>query len=385
MMTMRWILVFTLLWPAVSRGAEVLVQRLESGVLQPQAVVDRRGTVHLVYFKGDPRHGDLFYVRSTDGAATFSAPIRVNNIDGGAIAIGTIRGAQLVVGRNGRAHVAWNGTDLARKALGTEADPVCYARLNDRGDAFEPQVNLIRKHWGLDGGGSIAADENSGDVFVAWHAPEDAKHADEATRRVWMVKSTDDGQTFGEESAASADVGVCGCCGMRIFAAGDGKLLGLFRSASQKVNRDTYLLTSRDGAEHFQQAMLAPMRSGTCIMSSAAIVRDAHHGKLLAAFETSKGQIELAWIDPQDMKVMRRLTMSGEAGNRKHPAIAVNRDGRIFVAWAEVAGCGQGGRIAWQIIDSDGHLQQSGRADDALPAWSMPAVVARGDDFILVY
>ena len=35
-----------------------------------------------------------------------------------------------------------------------------YTRLNDTGDAFEPQRNVIQKRVGLDGGGSVAADLN---------------------------------------------------------------------------------------------------------------------------------------------------------------------------------------------------------------------------------
>lgn len=45
-----------------------------------------------------------------------------------------------------------------------------YTRLNDAGDGFEPQRNVIQKRPGLDGGGSIAADAE-GNVYVAWHAP----------------------------------------------------------------------------------------------------------------------------------------------------------------------------------------------------------------------
>src|SRR5581483_10893296 len=48
------------------------------GGIQPQAVIDAGGTLHLIYYKGDPAHGDLYYVRRGPGSAGFSAPIRVN-------------------------------------------------------------------------------------------------------------------------------------------------------------------------------------------------------------------------------------------------------------------------------------------------------------------
>src|SRR6202043_3016131 len=87
--------------------------RVPDGGLQPQAVVDNQGTVHLIYYKGDPGHGDIFYVRSNDWGANFSAPVRVNSQPGSAVALGSIRGARLAVGRGGRVYVAWNGSTEA--------------------------------------------------------------------------------------------------------------------------------------------------------------------------------------------------------------------------------------------------------------------------------
>src|SRR3954453_22125208 len=76
--------------------------------LQPQAVVDERGTLHLIYLAGEPSASDVFYVRRDAGKKEFSPPLRVNSQPGSAIAPGTIRGAQIAIGKNGRVHVAWN-------------------------------------------------------------------------------------------------------------------------------------------------------------------------------------------------------------------------------------------------------------------------------------
>src|SRR5438067_8363426 len=77
--------------------------------IQPQAAVDSKGVVHLIYFKGDPKGGDIFYIRREPRQNEFSKPIRVNTQPDTAMALGTIRGAQLAVGKNGRVHVAWDG------------------------------------------------------------------------------------------------------------------------------------------------------------------------------------------------------------------------------------------------------------------------------------
>ena len=80
---------------------------------QPDVVVDAAGVLHMVYLAGPPQTADIFYTHSPDGGRTFAARVRVNSQPGSAIAMGTIRGAQLSLGRNGRVHVVWNGSNIA--------------------------------------------------------------------------------------------------------------------------------------------------------------------------------------------------------------------------------------------------------------------------------
>src|SRR5215467_10540125 len=69
----------------------VHVIRTPDGGIQPQVVVDRQGTVHLVYLKGDPAGCDVFYVKRPKDQRVFTQPIRVNSEPGSAIAVGTVR------------------------------------------------------------------------------------------------------------------------------------------------------------------------------------------------------------------------------------------------------------------------------------------------------
>src|SRR6266487_2863648 len=92
-----------------SGGQQVSLLHTPDDGIQPQAATDAKGIVHLIYFKGDPKAGDIFYVRREPGQNEFSKPIPVNTQPHTAMAMGTIRGAQLAVGKNGRVHVAWDG------------------------------------------------------------------------------------------------------------------------------------------------------------------------------------------------------------------------------------------------------------------------------------
>jgi len=242
-------------------GQPVLL-KVPNGGIQPQAAISPDGRLHLLYFAGEARQGDLFYVHSPDEGRSFSQPIRVNSQPGSAIAAGTIRGGQIAVGRQGQVHVAWNGSQVAipkgpvHAESGKASEPMLYSRLNAAGTAFEPQRNLMTKTVGLDGGGTLTADQ-SGGVFVAWHGIGlNAPHG-EGGRQVFLARSLDDGKTFEAESPVwSRATGACGCCGMRIFADKKGGLHLMYRSATESVHRDVYLLSAPKGSKQFQGKVL---------------------------------------------------------------------------------------------------------------------------------
>jgi len=279
----------------LDQGKKVNLVRTPNNGLQPQAVVDERGTLHLVYLAGDPSASDVFYVRREAGKASsntgFFAPLRVNSRPGSAVATGTIRGAQIAVGKNGRVHVAWNGSNKAEpRGLQTSA-PMLYARLNDAGTAFEPERNLMQFTHELDGGGSVAADQ-AGNVYVVWHGIAEQKG--EEHRRVWLTASTDEGRTFAREVAAfGEETGACGCCGMRAFVDGRGTLYVLYRTATGMTERGMFLLTSTDKGKSFAGRRVDNWHLTTCPMSSVTMIG----GKQTSGAWENNGQVFIAALD----------------------------------------------------------------------------------------
>lgn len=359
----------------------VAVLRVPHGGIQPQIAKDAKGGVHMVYFAADPAHGDLFYVHSRDSGRSWSAPLRVNSEAGSAIAIGNIRGAHIAVGKNGRVHVAWNGSSTAtpKPAKGT---PMLYSRLNGAGTGFDAQRNLIRTAAGLDGGGAIAADAD-GNVYVFWHAPLPGTEG-EASRRVWIAISKDDGATFAPEHEAwDSPTGVCGCCGMNAYADARGDLYVLFRSATQTVHRDMHLLVSRDGGEHFSGVDVAPWKVGYCVMSSAAF---AGNGREVAAAWEREKQVSFAIVANGPADTGTPHDAPGLPDGRKYPALAVNARGETLLAWTEGMSWKKGGSLAWQVYRPDGStLGETGHAG-GVPPWSLVAAFARPDgSFAVIY
>jgi len=371
-----WALVLSASAAASEPPQKVTLMRVPEGGIQPQVAVDAKGAIHLLFYKGDPQHGDLYYARSHDGGATFSASMRVNSAPGSAIAVGNIRGGHLAIGKNGRVHVAWNGSQGGLRSA------MLYARLNDAGTAFEPQRNLIHTAYGLDGGGAVAADR-FGDVYVLWHAPEPGKEG-EGNRRVWIARSRDDGKTFEPERAAyDRPTGACGCCGLNAFADRSGALYVLYRSATEMIHRDMYLLVSRDKGESFQGEDISKWNVGYCVMSSEAFAESST--SVLAVWETEK-QAYFARIDPASGKISAPLRAPGAAENRKYPAVAANAKGETLFVWTEGMGWKKGGRVTWQLYDKSGKPTPEHGAADGVPTWSLVATFAHSDNsFTIVY
>ncbi len=385
----------------------VTAMRVPDGGIYPQAQTDSRGRAHVIYFKGDPLRGDIFYVRSDDGGRTFTPSIRVNSQPASAAIVGIVRGPHLAVGKGDRVHVAWMGSDKAEPKATENAIPMLYTRLNDAGDGFEPQRNVIQKHPGLDGGGSVAADRE-GNVYVAWHAPEkhqpggghgaqqhdrhsDEKHtpgkhqppadhgSDEEDRVVWVARSHDNGKTFSAETLAfEKKLGVCACCGMRTFATDKGRVFIVFRSPHEKVNRDIHVLASNDYGKTFNDAAVDPWKVGVCVMSTASFAQRGE-GEVLGVWET-EDQVRLGHLRGTAAEPPTPISMPGDGGKRKHPSVAANERGEYVVAWTEGIGWNKGGSLVWQVFDAEGRPVQdgSGRVDD-LPTWSVPAAFASPD------
>jgi hypothetical protein len=367
---------------AVQEPAPVQLVRMPEGRIQPQAVTDANGTVHVVYFTGNASAGDLYYVTSTNAGRTFSKPIRVNNEPGSAIAVGNIRGARVALGRNGIVHVAWNGSSSATPNAGNNKPPMLYTRLNKAGTAFEPQRNLIHSAWGIDGGGSVAADR-AGRVYVLWHAPIPGRQG-EANRRVWIAASNDDGKTFAPEHIAwDKPTGACGCCGLDAFADRHGTLFVLFRSAAQVVHRDMNLLVSRDHGASFQGSDISKWNVGYCVMSSESLT-ESQTG-VLGAWETEK-QVYFGRMNPTTGVLTEMLSAPGTGNNRKYPSITGNNRGQILLAWTEGMGWKKGGTLAWQVFDDNGRTVGSEGHASGVPTWSLvSAFTAPDGSFRIIY
>lgn len=360
--------------PQPSQPRVDIVSLPDAGI-QPQAVVDARGTIHLIYFKGDPAGGDLFYVRREPRDAGFSTPLRVDSDSGSAIAAGSVRGGQIALGRNGWIHVAWNGSRPIDRN-GVTQTPMWYARLSPGGNAFAPQRAIGTQTKHLDGGGSVAADR-SGRVYVVWHAA--GIEEGEPHRRIYVAVSSDDGARFGPEKAFANEGGACGCCQLESLVDARGRLQILYRSAGGDVHRDAMWMTlGPNGAA--TPVRLQPWELPACPMTTFAMA--AAPDGIVAAWETQQ-QIYSAVLDPDGRLISTVTSMAGRA-LRKHPSVAINAAGDRLIAWTEGTAWARGGTVAWELRDRSGVKQASRSNAGTVPVWSLVSAIARRDGSFLI-
>lgn len=362
-----------LLAALTAAAADVRLERVPEGGVQPQIVTTSDGTLHLVYLKGDPRGCDVRHCVKKNGSASWSTPRTINSIPGSAIAAGTIRGAQIAAGKDGSLHIVWNGVGDHKRNI---PSPLLYTRSLDGGMSFEPQRDLRADTQALDGGASVAASAKGG-VFVVWHGAPAGAEPGEIHRRVYILKSTDNGLTFSPPKIANADdPGVCACCSLRAFVTPSGELYTLYRAARSMSQRDIVLMTSHDGGTTFQHRDVGRWAINACPMSSASIISDGQHTR--AAWE-AEGKVFTALLDAKSD------ALAVSESNTRHPSLAVNSKGETLITWSIGTGWNKGGQLGWQVLDASGKPAAERGTRPGMPVWDFTAAYADGENFVILY
>ncbi len=298
----------------------------------------------MVYGLGD----NAYYVRSTDNARTFSAPVQVNSSGLVQLTMGE-RGPKLALGSGGSLHVAW----ADRWAPGVQTH-IRYSRSLDGGRSFEP-ARLISSPAGIDGV-TLAADA-SGDVLVFWHVFDPPQHAVPDGHWIYMARSTDNGATFdpAERLNVSGIKGLaCSMCMMRARIGSDGTAYLVFRTAQDNI-RDFYVLESPLAQNRF-----TPVRVNHdiwflthCPMCGPELEFDAS-GRAVCAF-MSKHRVYWSVLDPDADAFRLHVPTPQPQEDEIYPAAVSNGKGQVLMVWqVGPMAVGKTATVKWAVYGSDG-------------------------------
>lgn len=144
---------------------------------------------------------------SADGGTTFGPPVDLTDERGGDYPL-------LAVGAEGVVHaVYWTRQFPPGNNPNGNAGPVRpvrYSRSTDNGTTFSPAKDIDPGNQQAPRPGSLAADPDSGAVYLAWYAHEEPQNAAEnfvGDYEVFFRRSADGGETWSERTVLNDDEG----------------------------------------------------------------------------------------------------------------------------------------------------------------------------------
>jgi len=334
---------------------------LEGGIVPTTAIDPQTGTTYVVFFRTEEEQSNAYLVRKAADAVAWSAPVRVNSLDGEASPHAQAP-AQVAIGPAGAVYVAWtNAIPVAGRRF--PASNLFFARSTDGGQTFSPQQAVNSDAEGRPAGHTFhdMTVGPDGTLYVAWldgreqeaaQAEAEAAgtvrpvgtasgHAHEPPpvpgTQVWVASSKDRGLTFSAGTVVAREA--CQCCRTTIEVAGDGTLFVAWRHIFPNSERDIALATSTDGGTTFS----APMRVH---QDGWAVDGCPHTGPSLAI--DADGRVHLAWYTGTETNPALLYAVSADGGRLfSKPQTLVagvpvsqvklggNRQARIWVAWED--------------------------------------------------
>jgi len=353
----------------------VRVLRIPEEGRMPQAVNDKNGLTHLMYFRGAMSGGDLYYSRWNTEEPTWTAPIRINSEPRTSIGMGPMDGGDMALTTGNTAtphiHAVWFQNNPLR---------LFYTRSTEGGDNFEPQRTLIEIEGQIIEARPSIATDGRDQIFIAWHGAPTNK-TDDANRAVFLMTSEDGGETFGPPRVISPpEEGACGCCSLELFF-DEGTVWVSYRGAEDNVGRGQRLLRSTGPDQMFADELIQPWSLGACPVTTTTFAKAPD--RVRVAWETA-GEIYFAEVN----NLADVVSPDGEAKfRRKNATIATNNRGETLLAWGDAPGYRAGGTLNWQLFDSNNRaISEMGPNQDTIPSGSGPAVTVQSDDtFLLLY
>jgi hypothetical protein len=194
-------------------------------------------TIHLLLgdYHPETKLPALQHLRSTDGGATWSKPVRV---DAGATAPKSPhRGMDAQLGASGQRLIALWGT-AGTGLFGS--GPIATALSEDGGATWKPGPNPADDGTTTGHGFVDIAADSSGTFHLVWLDSRDGKQG------LRYAQSKDGGQSWSKNATLKADT--CECCWNTLAVGTDGSVHALFRD---KNPRDMAVISSTDRGVHW--------------------------------------------------------------------------------------------------------------------------------------
>ena len=335
-------------------GAErVRVAAAPEGGSPMRAQCTPDGAIHLLY----ERNNEPFYVKSTDGGATFSTPVAL--VDDAAKKPGLEFSIwDMAQERMERSTLC---SEITRGKLKLPKDQwgLFFTTLEPGAKSFAPLRNINHEP---SEGFSIATD-TKGNVALMW-----------LKGKVMCALSRDGGKTFSPGAELNPSYNPCPCCTTAATYGTNGNLEFIYREATNN-DRDIFMVSvTPNGQQNRQRASTTLWSVNSCPMSYFNIspIKDGY-----AAAWPTRGEVYFTRFS-NDGKPLPpgEIRTPGHTGMRCTVVTMTNPSGETLVAWND------DGKLGWQIYDESG--KAAGAAGSAPSRGKgVAAVVGKDGGFIV--
>lgn len=357
------------------KAQEVSTMPIPSEGKRARTLTGPDGTTHVIFNK----MGNIYYTSKEASGTTFKEPIRVNSIEKSA-AVGDI-----AIGGDGSVHVFFHGNIFYirdqiksenRKMRAPDIRYAFYSRLDPGSQSFSRQEEMADGVWGFDGGCTISADQRGNVYLFVGGTKQPGK---EDTRRIYLRHSSDGGKSFSKSRAIDPKMGVCMCCHLKSSIGPNGEVLLAYRVAVKSVDRDSFVLVSKDQGQSFSKSALDKWKLRACPGSAYS-------------FTSTEDSVFVSWRNQDDVYFRindsdQFISPPGKEFKRRAAVLASNDKGHVVIAWAEGENFNKPHHLRWQVYDAQGNkVGDLGKKDGAFARWGNPAAFADKDgNFTVLY
>lgn len=352
--------------------------------------------VALAFAASDASGADVFVSVSRDGGARFGTPVRVNATPGDSRVGGEQPPRVALVERKGGTPdiaVVWT----AKAAEGTR---LLTARSTDGGKSFGANTVVPGSGGAGSRGWESVAVDNSGHLFTLWLDHRESARARDMPAMAEMKHDPTAKAQLSKLYFASLDdktprvitSGVCYCCKTSLATGADGSVYGVWRHVYPGSQRDIALAVSRDGGRTF---------------SSPVRVSEDHwqfdgcpeNGPALAVDRDRR--VHVAWPTPPDGKTGTPLALfyamsrDGRSftprvrvptnGAAHHVQMAATADGTLLLVWDEIGAGGRKVRLARARTDDAGKVSFDELPSVESGSGSYPVVAATASGAVVAW
>ncbi|HXN51496.1 MAG TPA: PKD domain-containing protein [Candidatus Acidoferrum sp.] len=281
----------------------------------PQIAVDAGGNISVVWENLNITYG-IFFSHSSDGGATFSTPVNLATNTSGSFS------PQLAVGVNGSINVVWED-DIALPS-GVLQSHISFSHSTDNFATRSDPKNLSNNS-GNSPGPQIAVDP-SGNIDVAWMDSSAGNY------QILFSRSADQGATFSGAKNLSNSLYDSTNPQIRVDTNG-GVYVAWQEIVPPAFNGDIFLARSSDGGANFFDP--ANLSNNTGDSSNPWITVDATGGIDLNWLDTTPGRANIFFASSMDAFATHNV--SNDSGSSSNGHVAADKNGNLNVVWSDDA------------------------------------------------